>query len=157
MAATSLLSRLLILPPPAPAAAASLRQRKPAAAHSLSSRGRRPRLAVQAVAPAAAEEEKGGLPAAEAERLAEFLREDLPHLFDDVGVDRSAYDDRVRFRDPITRHDTIDGYLLNIRLLKLLFRPDFYLHHVEQVELLPRTAFPNFNRNRFAAHFAKNS
>uniref|UniRef100_A0A0E0LD71 Uncharacterized protein n=1 Tax=Oryza punctata TaxID=4537 RepID=A0A0E0LD71_ORYPU len=138
MAATSLLSGLLILPPPAPAAAAaSLRQRKPAGALSLSSRGRRPRLAAQAVTPAtaaaAAEEEgKGGLPAAEAERLAEFLREDLPHLFDDVGIDRSAYDDRVRFRDPITRHDTIDGYLFNIRLLKLLFRPDFYLHHVKQ-------------------------
>jgi hypothetical protein len=75
----------------------------------------------------------GGLSAADAERLCEFLRADLPHLFDDVGIDRSAYDDRVRFRDPITRHDTIDGYLFNIRLLKLLFRPDFYLHAVKQV------------------------
>jgi hypothetical protein len=89
-------------------------------------------------APAAAEEkdEKGGgegLSVADAERLCEFLRADLPHLFDDVGIDRSAYDDRVRFRDPITRHDTIDGYLFNIRLLKLLFRPDFYLHAVKQV------------------------
>lgn len=96
-----------------------------------------------AVAPASAaskedeQEEKGndggGLSAADAERLCEFLRADLPHLFDDVGIDRSAYDDRVRFRDPITRHDTIDGYLFNIRLLKLLFRPDFYLHAVKQV------------------------
>ncbi|KAG8075386.1 hypothetical protein GUJ93_ZPchr0006g45472 [Zizania palustris] len=134
MSATCLRSRLLILPPPPPppAAASSLRPRKAAAAHSLSSRGRRPPLAAQAVAPEAAAAEEGGLPAAEAERLVEFLREDLPHLFDDVGIDRSAYDDRVRFRDPITSHDTIDGYLFNIRLLKLLFRPNFYLHHVRQ-------------------------
>ncbi|GJN38749.1 hypothetical protein PR202_gb27818 [Eleusine coracana subsp. coracana] len=95
--------------------------------------------AVPPVAPAAAateeDKEKGrgeGLSPAEAERLSEFLRADLPHLFDDVGIDRTAYDDRVRFRDPITRHDTIDGYLFNIRLLKLLFRPDFYLHSVKQ-------------------------
>jgi hypothetical protein len=95
-------------------------------------------------APAAAaaievDKEKGpgeGLSPTDAERLAEFLRVDLPHLFDDVGIDRTAYDDRVRFRDPITRHDTIDGYLLNIRLLKLLFRPDFYLHSVKQVRAL---------------------
>ncbi|URE43190.1 SOUL heme-binding protein, partial [Musa troglodytarum] len=64
--------------------------------------------------------------------LVEFLYADLPHLFDEQGIDRTMYDDRVRFRDPITRHDTIDGYLFNIRLLKLLFRPDFYLHHVRQ-------------------------
>ncbi|URE43299.1 vacuolar ATP synthase [Musa troglodytarum] len=64
--------------------------------------------------------------------LVEFLYADLPHLFDEQGIDRTMYDDRVRFRDPITGHDTIDGYLFNIRLLKLLFRPDFYLHHVRQ-------------------------
>ncbi|RWV90895.1 hypothetical protein GW17_00046860 [Ensete ventricosum] len=65
--------------------------------------------------------------------LVEFLYADLPHLFDEQGIDRTKYDDRVMFRDPITRHDTIDGYLFNIRLLKLLFRPDFYLHRVRQV------------------------
>ncbi|CAL5053578.1 unnamed protein product [Urochloa decumbens] len=148
---TSLRSRLLILPPPpATPFAVSLRLRPRAAALPSSSRRRNLRLAARAappggaVAPAssssapAAEEEKeeklgfGGLSAADAERLCEFLRADLPHLFDDVGIDRSAYDDRVRFRDPITRHDTIDGYLFNIRLLKQLFRPDFYLHAVKQ-------------------------
>ncbi|CAN6201208.1 unnamed protein product [Urochloa humidicola] len=148
---TSLRSRLLILPPPAAApTAVSLRLRPCAAALPSSSRRRDLRLTVRgappggAVAPAsssalaAAEEEKeesvgfGGLSAADAERLCEFLRADLPHLFDDVGIDRSAYDDRVRFRDPITSHDTIDGYLFNIRLLKLLFRPDFTLHAVKQ-------------------------
>ncbi|XP_008785444.1 uncharacterized protein LOC103704070 [Phoenix dactylifera] len=66
------------------------------------------------------------------EGLVKFLYEDLPHLFDEKGIDRSMYDERVRFRDPITKHDTIDGYLFNIHLLKLLFRPDFQLHHVRQ-------------------------
>ncbi|EER88600.1 uncharacterized protein LOC8082243 [Sorghum bicolor] len=146
---TSFRSRLLVLPPPpAPRTAVSFRLRPCATTVSSSSqRRRRPRLAARAaqpggaVAPASAaskedEQEEigsgGGLSAADAERLCEFLRADLPHLFDDVGIDRSAYDDRVRFRDPITRHDTIDGYLFNIRLLKLLFRPDFYLHAVKQ-------------------------
>ncbi|WVZ79529.1 hypothetical protein U9M48_027099, partial [Paspalum notatum var. saurae] len=142
---TSLRSRLLILPPPAPTAVSFRRLLPCSAALPSSSRRRSPRLAARAappggaVAPAAEDEQQqqekgsgGGLSAADAERLCEFLRADLPHLFDDVGIDRSAYDDLVRFRDPITRHDTIDGYLLNIRLLKLLFRPDFYLHAVKQ-------------------------
>ncbi|XP_066368964.1 uncharacterized protein [Miscanthus floridulus] len=145
---TSLRSRLLILPPPpALPTAVSFRLRPCTTTASSSSQRKRPRLAARAappggaVAPASAaskEDEQGemgsggGLSAADAERLCEFLRADLPHLFDDVGIDRSAYDDRVRFRDPITRHDTIDGYLFNIRLLKLLFRPDFYLHAVKQ-------------------------
>ncbi|XP_068648877.1 uncharacterized protein [Aristolochia californica] len=64
--------------------------------------------------------------------LVDFLYEDLPHLFDDQGIDSSMYDERVIFRDPITKHDTIRGYLLNIALLKLLFRPDFQLHYVKQ-------------------------
>ncbi|XP_042513429.1 uncharacterized protein LOC122088289 isoform X1 [Macadamia integrifolia] len=65
-------------------------------------------------------------------RLVEFLYEDLPHLFDDKGIDRTMYDEQVRFRDPITKHDTIDGYLFNIALLKILFRPDFQLHYAKQ-------------------------
>ncbi|KAL4194661.1 hypothetical protein AMTRI_Chr05g69610 [Amborella trichopoda] len=66
------------------------------------------------------------------EEMIEFLRSDLPHLFDDQGIDSSMYDERVTFRDPITRHDTINGYLFNIRLLKLLFSPTFQLHSVKQ-------------------------
>ncbi|KAH7681827.1 SOUL hem-binding protein [Dioscorea alata] len=62
----------------------------------------------------------------------DFLYDDLPHLFDDQGIDRTMYDKLVKFRDPITKHDTIDGYLFNIRLLKLLFNPDFQLHNVRQ-------------------------
>ncbi|WOL09202.1 hypothetical protein Cni_G17955 [Canna indica] len=70
--------------------------------------------------------------AADMKGLVDFLYADLPHLFDEQGIDRTVYDDRIRFRDPITKHDTIDGYLLNIHLLKLLFRPDFTLHYVRQ-------------------------
>ena len=67
------------------------------------------------------------------QRLVDFLYDDLPHLFDDQGIDRTAYDEQVMFRDPITKHDSISGYLFNISLLKLLFRPDFFLHWVKQV------------------------
>lgn len=70
------------------------------------------------------------------EELVDFLYQDLPHLFDEQGIDRSMYDERVTFRDPITKHDSIGGYLFNIALLKLLFRPDFQLHHVKQVHCL---------------------
>lgn len=66
------------------------------------------------------------------QRLVGFLYEDLPHLFDDQGIDRTVYDDRVMFRDPITKHDSIAGYLFNIALLKRLFRPDFQLLWVKQ-------------------------
>lgn len=72
-------------------------------------------------------------PTVDVERLISFLYDDLPHLFDDQGIDRTAYDDQVKFRDPITKHDTISGYLLNISLLKVLFRPLFQLHWVKQV------------------------
>lgn len=68
----------------------------------------------------------------EVQRMVEFLYEDLPHLFDDQGIDRTAYDERVMFRDPITKHDTIAGYMFNIALLKQLFRPNFQLHWVKQ-------------------------
>lgn len=66
-------------------------------------------------------------------QLVDFLYDDLPHLFDDQGIDRTAYDERVKFRDPITKHDSIRGYLFNIALLKNLFRPQFFLHWVKQV------------------------
>jgi len=66
-------------------------------------------------------------------QLVDFLYDDLPHLFDDQGIDRKAYDERVKFRDPITKHDSISGYLFNIALLKNLFRPQFFLHWVKQV------------------------
>ncbi|CAI9787393.1 unnamed protein product [Fraxinus pennsylvanica] len=66
------------------------------------------------------------------QKLVDFLYEDLPHLFDDQGIDRTAYDERVKFRDPITKHDTISGYLFNISMLRKLFNPDFQLHWAKQ-------------------------
>ncbi|XP_074281031.1 uncharacterized protein LOC141605975 [Silene latifolia] len=66
------------------------------------------------------------------EKLVGFLYEDLPHLFDDQGIDAAAYDERVMFRDPITKHDTIAGYLFNISFLKLVFSPNFQLHSAKQ-------------------------
>ncbi|EOY30941.1 SOUL heme-binding family protein isoform 1 [Theobroma cacao] len=71
-------------------------------------------------------------PTVDVEGLVSFLYDDLPHLFDDQGIDRTAYDEQVTFRDPITKHDTISGYLFNISLLKVLFRPLFQLHWVKQ-------------------------
>uniref|UniRef100_A0A7C9DBW1 SOUL heme-binding protein n=1 Tax=Opuntia streptacantha TaxID=393608 RepID=A0A7C9DBW1_OPUST len=78
-----------------------------------------------------AEEQSPPKSTVDAQRLVGFLYEDLPHLFDDQGIDRTAYDNRVMFRDPITKHDSIAGYLFNIALLKQLFRPDFQLHWVK--------------------------
>lgn len=41
--------------------------------------------------------------------LAEFLREDLQHLFDDQGIDVSKYDEQVDFTDPITQYASLRG------------------------------------------------
>ncbi|XVE70389.1 hypothetical protein DITRI_Ditri10aG0068800 [Diplodiscus trichospermus] len=71
-------------------------------------------------------------PTVDVEGLVSFLYDDLPHLFDDQGIDRTAYDKQVKFRDPITKHNTISGYLFNISLLKVLFRPLFQLHWLKQ-------------------------
>ncbi|TQD90494.1 hypothetical protein C1H46_023932 [Malus baccata] len=67
------------------------------------------------------------------ERFVGFSYEDLVHLFDDQGIDRTAYDERVKFGDPITKHDTITGYLLNIAFLKIVFMPKFQLHWAKQI------------------------
>ncbi len=41
----------------------------------------------------------------------EFLKEDLQHLFDDKGIDKTQYDDVVEFRDPITQYNNASGDL----------------------------------------------
>ncbi|KAM2193547.1 hypothetical protein ACFX1R_027820 [Malus domestica] len=38
------------------------------------------------------------------ERLVGLSYEDMVHLFDDQGIDRTAYDERLKFRDPINKH-----------------------------------------------------
>ncbi|PNW83042.1 hypothetical protein CHLRE_06g304400v5 [Chlamydomonas reinhardtii] len=60
----------------------------------------------------------------------EFLREDLAHLFDDQGIDPTAYEEVVDFRDPITRYDSLGGYLFNIAFLRRAFDPAFTLHDI---------------------------
>ena len=39
----------------------------------------------------------------------DFLKADMKHLFDDKGVDKSKYADKVDFRDPITKYGSING------------------------------------------------
>lgn len=64
--------------------------------------------------------------------LIEFLKEDLKHLFDDQGIDQSKYEDNVIFSDPITKHSSLRGYLLNIDFLKKVFDPAFNLLDIRQ-------------------------
>lgn len=73
------------------------------------------------------------LPEGYMEEMQEFLRKDLVHLFDEQGIDKTMYDEKVEFRDPITNYDTLDGYLFNIGMLRALFHPIFELHSVKQV------------------------
>ena len=62
--------------------------------------------------------------------MAEFLAEDLRHLFDEQGIDRSRYASSVDFEDPISSYSTIGGYMANINMLRRLFKPDFRLFSV---------------------------
>lgn len=64
--------------------------------------------------------------------LMEFLKHDLEHLFDDQGIDRAKYEANVVFEDPITRHTSIQGYLLNIAFLRRVFDPSFSLLDIRQ-------------------------
>ena len=73
------------------------------------------------------------LPDGYMDEMQAFLRRDLIHLFDEQGIDKSMYDKKVEFRDPITKYDSLNGYLLNIQFLRLLFHPIFELHTVKQV------------------------
>lgn len=83
--------------------------------------------------PSTVERETKGLPAGYMEEMQEFLWKDLVHLFDEQGIDKSMFDEKVEFRDPITKYDTLNGYLINIAVLRTIFRPIFELHSVKQV------------------------
>jgi hypothetical protein len=60
------------------------------------------------------------------------MAEDLSHLFDDKGIDKSLYASDVSFEDPLTKYDNIDGYLFNISMLKRVFDPTYTMHSIEQ-------------------------
>mmetsp|Transcript_24759 Transcript_24759/g.29972 ORF Transcript_24759/g.29972 Transcript_24759/m.29972 type:complete len:425 (+) Transcript_24759:124-1398(+) len=66
------------------------------------------------------------------QEVIEFLKEDLTHLFDDQGIDKSRYEANVEFMDPITKYDNVDGYLFNIAMLRRVFDPTFELHSIKQ-------------------------
>lgn len=51
------------------------------------------------------------------ERMA-FLEDDLQHLFDDQGIDTSAYENVVDFLDPLTKLNSAKGYMANINMLR---------------------------------------
>ncbi|EFJ10142.1 hypothetical protein SELMODRAFT_229405 [Selaginella moellendorffii] len=72
--------------------------------------------------------------ATDAESLVGFLEKDLPHLFDDQGIDRTRYEERVEFRDPITKYDTLSGYLFNLQLLRVVFNVEFILHEAKKTK-----------------------
>jgi hypothetical protein len=42
----------------------------------------------------------------------EFLKKDLDNLFNDKGVDKSQYDTKVDFMDPITKYSSVQGSFL---------------------------------------------
>lgn len=106
-----------------------LRPRKGLRSHQNLEGAVRLSMADQEISPPSSKQETG----INLVELVDFLYKDLPHLFDDKGIDPTAYDAAVKFRDPITRHDNIKSYLLNIAILKYLFRPKFTLHWVKQV------------------------
>ncbi|GLI62228.1 hypothetical protein VaNZ11_004825 [Volvox africanus] len=77
---------------------------------------------------------KSATPKFDMESKMRFLREDLTHLFDDQGIDASAYEAVVDFRDPITRYSSLSGYLFNIAFLRRAFDPRFVLHDMRPAE-----------------------
>nr|DAD45916.1 TPA_asm: hypothetical protein HUJ06_004146 [Nelumbo nucifera] len=43
------------------------------------------------------------------------------------------YDEFIIYRDLVTKHNTLGGFLFNLALLKTLLRSEFQLHNVKQV------------------------
>lgn len=85
----------------------------------------RPLRAVESSAPTKLEGEA-------LETYMSVLAEDLSHLFDSKGVDKSLYSPTVSFEDPLTKYDNIDGYLFNIQMLKQVFDPTYTMHSIKQ-------------------------
>ena len=84
--------------------------------------------------PPTLEKQNKGLSEGYMDDMQQFLWKDLVHLFDEQGIDRTMYDQKVEFRDPVTKYDSLNGYLINISALRTIFRPIFELHSVKQVD-----------------------
>lgn len=59
-----------------------------------------------------------------------FLAADLKSLFERGEITTSRYAENIQFEDPISKYDTRDGYLFNIRLLRTFFNITFDLHSI---------------------------
>ncbi|KAL3682063.1 hypothetical protein R1sor_000085 [Riccia sorocarpa] len=92
----------------------------------------RKQIICSAVAPAASTQKEYGMDSPKMKEMMAFLEKDLPHLFDEQGIDKSMYDEKVNFVDPVTKYDNLNGYLFNIQVLRRIFSPIFELHSVKQ-------------------------
>ncbi|CAI5491530.1 unnamed protein product [Closterium sp. Naga37s-1] len=79
-----------------------------------------------------AEVAEGAVPPAVIDDLIAFLQQELPKLFVEGGMSSARFADKVEFEDPITRYDTLAGYLFNIQMLRYLFHPVFILQDTYQ-------------------------
>ncbi|CAI5478447.1 unnamed protein product [Closterium sp. Yama58-4] len=75
---------------------------------------------------------EGAVPPAVIADLIAFLQQELPKLFVEGGMSSARFADKVEFEDPITRYDTLAGYLFNIQMLRYLFHPVFILQDTYQ-------------------------
>lgn len=78
------------------------------------------------------ETDKKKLSVEKIEELKEYLKRDLPKLFDKGEIDRAYFEEKMNFEDPITKYDSLSGYLFNIQMLRILFRPIFELQKTYQ-------------------------
>ncbi|CAI5466122.1 unnamed protein product [Closterium sp. Yama58-4] len=79
-----------------------------------------------------AEVAEAAVPPAVIADLIAFLQQELPKLFVEGGMSSARFADKVEFEDPITRYDTLAGYLFNIQMLRYLFHPVFILQDTYQ-------------------------
>lgn len=61
-----------------------------------------------------------------------FLHDEMSRVFDEQGIDQTAYDEDMKYRDPITKLHGFRWYLLNMAMLRTLFRGHCHLHWAKQ-------------------------
>ena len=65
---------------------------------------------------------------------------DISAYFGRSGIlDAARYEERMAFEDPLTRYDTLSGYLFNIQMLRRVFAPTIHLHDVKRTGELELT------------------